>query len=223
MADPTLSAIVVDYTAYLDASGTDAGQKVVGFSGFLSTARQWAKFSKRWVQALKGPPALEYFHMTEFLYRKGKVGAGWWTDEQRLKLIEKLVEAIWNYPMLAFGCTVSISDYEAVFSVSERAPYGSPDVFCLPWCFKAVVDWLPKTLSAEERVGFIFDQDDCSRMLHAASTFHFVKSLPGMGRLGAIQFADKRLHCPLQAADLLAHQEFQAMKSGKVGRSSRRF
>ena len=55
---------------YADDSGSEPQGQIFFLAGFLSTIDRWVEFSNQWDEALRLPPSLDYFKMSE--------AAGFW-------------------------------------------------------------------------------------------------------------------------------------------------
>src|SRR5262245_16306059 len=84
--------VMRDFTAFFDASGTDPAQAVVVVNGYVSTSREWKKFTKAWASTLRKYD-LPYFHMTEFMSRRGSrlFPVARWPDDRKTALINELI------------------------------------------------------------------------------------------------------------------------------------
>lgn len=218
-----LVAMAFDYTAYLDASGTDKGQRSIAFAGALSTGREWLKFTHEWSAVLQRF-RLPYFHMTEFVNSKG-IFAGW-SDDQRGSLLATLAPIISRRTMFAFGGALNSADYEAaVRNTGAEHPAGAAG-FCLMACLEQIGRRFENSiLPTSERIRVVFDWDDIGRReLQEAIVRSWDTALEKLGlmsRLGPPSFEQKTAALPLQAADVFAHQAFQhqrddAASTGKV-------
>jgi hypothetical protein len=127
-------------------------------------------------------------------------------------LIEKLFLALVTHELRAFACTIDAVAYRDIWTQSEQDMIRDTETFCLPECFRAVSEFLPKPWPHGEKVGFVFDQDNPARICNVGHLFMRYQETHEW--MGSLQFADKREMVPLQAADLLAHQAFQAALRG---------
>ncbi len=206
--------MALDYTAYLDDSGTTKGLPSVAYAGYLSTARQWARFSKEWMNVCRthGLSDPADFHASTFL--NGKKVFGDWCADRRQALLDDLVRVIHRRTFLAFGCTVNVKDYEKAARANGFEIKGGAIGFCLFECANIVRDHMlsRRTVDLEE-VAFVLDHEqrreknERFRILGSwATAADALGVYPGVR---SFTLGNRRKDIPLQAADLLAHQAFQ--------------
>jgi len=210
-----LVAVMRDYVIYLDDSGTDPAQPVVVVAGYLSTDREWKKFSKAWLAVL-ARYRLPYFHMTEFMTTWGTklFPKRAWPDERKNRLIDELLAVIGRGAMCQLGVGTPKAEWEAVLTPAIKRHLGSPFTIGLHLCLRDALRWLPRHLS-KERVGVIFDQAPRraqNQLLRAYALERELQRLDGDHRLGPLAFDDKRQCPPLQAADIPALLYYQALR-----------
>jgi hypothetical protein len=205
---------VLDYVAYIDDSGTDRGQKVVAFAGFLSTAREWARFANEWAKALAQPPAIRCLCTADLLGGYGEFKGWSWPDKK--KKLDALVKVICRRSIFTFGRAIYYEDYEAAIQTVGELPLDGCIGLCFLVCCAAAVDMLPKSLDRRERIGFVIDRgesgipDTQARLLDAFKYLGKLALIPE--RIGSISFDDKTVQVPLQAADLIAHHTFEVVR-----------
>jgi hypothetical protein len=72
-------------TAYFDASGLPDDGSVLVVSGFVSSARRWARFDSEWSKILQDS-GIRIFHMKEFAHSTGEFKNWKPEEEKRRKL-----------------------------------------------------------------------------------------------------------------------------------------
>ena len=71
--------------AYVDDSSAQAGAREMCLAGYMTTAREWMKFSDAWDATLHEAPSVGAFHAVEAESRKGEF-LGWSTEDRDQKL-----------------------------------------------------------------------------------------------------------------------------------------
>lgn len=198
-------AVVVGHEAYLDASGTDAGQRVVAFAGFVSTPVKWVRFTRDWVDVLQRRD-VDAFHMAPFFAAKGDFRQ--WSNERRAEIVPELVRVMGEHIELAVGCGVRVADFYESLSDDFRQEVRSPEALCLSRCLNLIHSQTPGT----ERIAVTLDQDTPEREHNALHIHHRMRNAFGDDRFTSVQFSNHRTVMPLQAADILAHQAFQHLR-----------
>lgn len=198
-------AVLVGHEAYLDASGTDAGQRVVAFAGFVSTPVKWVRFIRDWVDVLRRFE-VDAFHMAPFFAAKGEFSQ--WSNDRRAEIVSALVRVMGDHIELAVGCGVRVADYNESLSDEFRQEVRSPEALCLSRCLNLIHSQTP----GSERIAVTLDQDTPEREHNALHIHHRMRNAFGDDRFTSVQFSNHRTVMPLQAADILAHQAFQHLR-----------
>jgi Protein of unknown function (DUF3800) len=213
----TVAAMLRDYVIYLDDSGTDPAQSVVVVAGYISTAREWKKFSAGWLAVLRRYE-LPHFHMSEFLSQRGSelFPKGAWRDDRKNALITELVGLVGRSAMLQVGASLPKHDWDAIMTPFVKKHMGSPFMVCLDMCLRAALQWPPIDLGPSERVPTVFDQGTRSAQRQARTLYNREKeireTIRNDQRLGPFRFEDKRCCPPLQAADMPALLLYQFLR-----------
>jgi hypothetical protein len=207
------------FQAFIDDSGSEPQSPVIVLAGFIADHAEWGKFSDIWDAALKEPPTLEYFKMSEamslteqFAKEKG------WTEAKRDDRLITLTRIIAQH---AKARAAAVMPYDAFMrhiatipasarSLSTDSPY--PLLFLQTVMAVAVRSDLsgvhaPCDFIFDEQVGF---QEEILRtwpqtraLIDRAATRSDIKE-----RIGSSPpiFRDEKKFLPLQAADLYAWQ-----------------
>ena len=87
--------LLMVYQAFIDDSGSEPQSPVIVLAGFVANHAEWAKFSDEWDAALKVPPALGYFKMTEAANLAGEFSKDkGWTKAKRDERVVGLARII---------------------------------------------------------------------------------------------------------------------------------
>ncbi len=194
-----------------DASGDEASQLIMVVAGFISSAGDWADFSKLWVERLQRD-GLSYMHMKEYAHSTGQFAHGWKGDgKRRDALLADLMSIIKSHAYRKFGIVVRNDTFRATVS-SETQKDWHLNAYSLAGrsCAKQVNQW-----AMEEKyrspIELVFEKGD-----QGAGKLHHRLVEDGYG---APSFKPKKdevtpeglaipSFVPLQAADFLAYEIF---------------
>jgi hypothetical protein len=204
-------------TAYFDDSGTHDSSEVVLWSGVLGNEHQWGFFSDLWVRKLRDPSPgkcpLNRFHMTD-CQNSDKEFAGWSRTATDF-LVHELGQIIIKAGLWSWCSAVSRKDWDELVTEEDlRTAWGDAEKHCIMGCFSKGTQWAQANSYGE--MAFVFDDRphrnaqvkkmfDIYRRFHAAQ-----RAAPA---LASITFATAARFPPLQAADLLAWEQYQFARS----------
>jgi len=80
-------------------------------AGLLARGVAWKAFDPEWRSACEDEGLTEPFHMMDFAAYKGQFKG--WNDEQRKRLLAKLIAAIRNTKAIPIGSVVSVKDFNS--------------------------------------------------------------------------------------------------------------
>lgn len=178
----------------------------VSVAGYLATPRQWIQFDKEWSKGLN-EVGLAYFHMAEFVARKGIFAK--LTDKERADLIPRLIGIISANVIYGLGMAVLRADYDRLMAEEPQAGkvLGSPYAFCAFRCFESATDWAIDA-NYNESIRYVFeDSDEFKHQVMDTHTFickHDALREKYRFLGGSLTFEDGKKSKPLQAADILA-------------------
>jgi hypothetical protein len=92
-------------------------------AGLLATETAWKAFDAEWRSACAAASLTEPFHMMDFAAFKGQFKG--WSEEQRQRLLSKLVGAVRNAKAVPIGSVVSVKDFNS-FDPRLRAKLRDP-------------------------------------------------------------------------------------------------
>ena len=197
---------------YIDVSGIK-GDPVMVAAGYLATQTTWRRFERAWGAILRDAHVRE-FHATDFYNGRGEF-KGWDVKgERHVRFAKRFTGAAAKYPHYGVGFGVELSAFDEELGPTlekSRTPHRryTPAMFCVANCLRnAARDLLGPSqevatviLEGGEGVGEIIDH------------LYFLKSL-GRGWVNAYVSFAQMPKCvrPLQAADLLAHEQWRLAK-----------
>jgi hypothetical protein len=214
-ADYWKGVILAMFTAYFDASGSEAGQPVLAVAGFLASAEAWCDFEKQWLARLSDDD-LEYFHTTEFNSSTGQFQIGWKENsERRDRLIRDLVQIIQANAGRKFGEVIVNNTLLSTMPERERE-YWKLGAYSLAGrtCAAKVRLWA-KSQNLRSVPELVFEDGDKGKGMltkilerDGFATPIFKPKRDRMDDTGMVI----RAAVPLQAADLFAYELFDPMR-----------
>lgn len=195
---------------YLDESGhsADPTARVVAVAGGLASLEAWERFEPEWKRALFDF-GIRALHMKDFAHFRGEFEG--YDEQRRRSLLSRLLPSIMDHLELAIGAAVPMEHYRLSLSPEEQARRIDPYFGCLRECVKHAVNHM-HGLSAEEKVELVV-ADHPEFRAPALELYGVLKDGPWGPRLGSIAFASPSDVVPLQAADLVAYELFQELRS----------
>jgi hypothetical protein len=201
--DPTRTwiAIMTEYAAYFDDSGHPDDQEAVLVAGFIASEHDWLLFEREW-QEILDREGMEIFHMTDF--EKSKV----WPQYKKDAILSRLVNTIKIRTVKSISQGVLMEDYKQING--QRAfeeTVGPPYALAGRTVAKSLNDWKAKFAPEDKLLVFFED-----------GTKHKGAFIDAMERdqLPCPAFIKKREATPLQAADLLAWEMFNYLKTKQL-------
>ncbi|MBZ5588140.1 MAG: DUF3800 domain-containing protein [Acidobacteriia bacterium] len=196
--------LVMILEAYLDESGIDHGSKVVSVGALLATQGHWEAFSRVWRQAL-AEWGIREFKMADFVNGAGEF-KGWSKIEKRRRF-SRVVEMIKTHDVAAFGVMLPTKPY---FSLAkEGLPRTLKDAYQVAAlvCMAKVVSHLVQQ-PREVEIAYLLDggapgHGELDAVLHRIQLAPHERAAY---RMASYTFASSERFCPIQAADILAHE-----------------
>jgi hypothetical protein len=207
--------------AYLDESGSYGDTRVLAVAGYIATPAEWRRLELDWDLAMREFGLRNGFHMTDFECRQGEFKK--LSNDDRARLIARLVDLILRRNMRGFGSAVLLSDYDVVAPSDRDGILRSPYLLCFEHCVREMASlaaWQSdRTGNSPEadKVKFICDQ-------HSQYSRPAVRRYNGLKmderwanrkRLGPISFESSRTNMPLQVADILAYEAFKHIDNSR--------
>ena len=135
--------------AYIDHS---CEAETFVLAGYLSTAEEWAAFSKEWQALLDDQPVLKRFEMQEMAQ-----------SPERMERASRFYRAIERHVRIAVSCVISVDELRQAVREFNWPPYmvnveKLEDPYFFAW--KATIDMLAQehaSMDLRERVDFVFD------------------------------------------------------------------
>jgi hypothetical protein len=200
-----------EFTAYFDDSGHPDDQAVVVVAGWVGNVEQWTLWEEGWKKVLSDfGIASGYFHMTEFeaAPRCGDADNVYkhLTSHERQIFLSRLINHIATRARCSFCCLVPMLDYVEVNS----------DYYLEEWLGKPYpvvsVSVCQKLRQWKER----YAPNDTLEILFEDGTKHKgdLRKVFNQYKFDEPVFKDKRKVAPLQGADLLAWESFNAFNTG---------
>lgn len=200
---------------YCDASGHERDQSHVVVAGFVSSLSDWQDFEVAWKGRLEGD-GLAYFHAVDFAHSTGPFSSGWKDDEaRRTRLSADLMEIIQAHAYRKLASGVSIANLQRNQTSSDTLKTLNINAYVLGarTCIADYARWCQRE-NYHPSVGYVFEDGDIGKgalgeimLSHGYPPPSFQSKVDRQTPVGYQKGA-----APLQAADWLAYEMFQAAK-----------
>ena len=198
--------LILVFQGFVDDSGNHRESDVFVLAGFVAKADpDWLNFENNWRDALRKPPALEYFKMSECHALRGQF-LGWKKADRDQRLTE-LVAIIKRTAIASIFALVPRSEFFAVMPKSRSRYFKSPYAivyYALIWATLKSM----RRCGITDKVDFIFDEQlrlsDDVQAVYGWFAQQIMRSELGPLLGGRPTHGDDKKYLPLQAADLLA-------------------
>lgn len=216
------------FTAYLDESGSHS-DRVFTMAVIVAPASRWVNFCTAWDRAMERSGAQrKTLHMKHVL--QGTKGTtedeDWtgWDEPRRGILFRRLVPSFHAHVSYAFAGTVPVTDFDELLRDRSlpQVEQINPTVWSMQKCLEAVRFAIHP--SPTDPVACIFHRteensaDIQRHFYHLQKTRHWTEIFP------TIAFAPARGFPPIQAVDMLAHENYDHwmdMRIAPTGREPR--
>jgi len=214
--------------AYCDESHDECNERVLCIAGYLGTAEAWNCFWGAWDRALAEEGVPE-FHMADCEGGqqdfKGKARSE--RDRLQRRFMDIAIKP--DYGLIGFSSAIMLEPYNALLPAIRKhrtipkglAVSGSvADPYFL--VFQSLVEVMASypsvvSLPAEERIMFVFDNHHLGG--RAGAVYKSIlesKTLAYRDRLGDISFDDSARVKPLQAADIIAYENYRYLNECRL-------
>jgi uncharacterized protein DUF3800 len=214
---PPACRFVMNYTVYLDESGTHAGSKAVVVAGYMAVADAWIEFEPEWRSCLD-EYGIGSFHMTDFANRTAPFNG--WSEEARTNCYERLTSIISKYAWGGYCIVIPMDRYKRAVTPGARRILGGPYGLAAMRCFFEVADSLGEVDPAAV-VAYVMDGGVKGRG-QLLKAYDLNKS-QSEWRILSLRFEDHRRFAPLQAADILAYEIYREYTRQVIGKGTMRF
>ncbi len=214
--------------SYMDESGIHDGAHACVVAGYWGSEKQWRRFEPAWKKIIRDAdePTMKEFHSVKFWHSDGtrKAVFAKWSDDKADKFIDDLLTCIGNHRLYPAGFTLDTSVWpklnkaERMFLTGGRyhlptkswvTPSAPNKKYYLPFQFCVVA---PASKCKEHlKVHYAFDLNKQFKN-HASDLFKHLKrdqTIRCRGRIGELSLPTSEEAPGLQAADLLAYQNYQ--------------
>ncbi|HEY4356261.1 MAG TPA: DUF3800 domain-containing protein [Acidobacteriaceae bacterium] len=188
------------YRGYFDESYSDKSPVFV-VAGFVATVANWIEFEAEW-KAVLAEFGISAYHARYFCHRQGEfIG---WDEDQRQRLMSKLLAIIGRYAQLGFASVVHQHEFKKI--IMKKHNMGSVYNMACAGAYLEVGEWAKRS-GQTKPIWYYFDEGH-THAKEAYSTYFDMKKDPNLAGLcmGSITFTDDIICVPLQAADLAAYE-----------------
>lgn len=198
---------VMNFTVYLDESGTHIGSQAVVVAGYIATADEWISFDSEWRTALT-EFKIPFFHMSEFANRASSYRD--WTKKEREQRFDRLVNIINAHVLGSVAVTIPRLEFaSALGGDSKKVPSG-PYGLAATQLLASAPKLLPS--GADHWINYVFDIGSPGIGEIQQRFKRFMKTRQRIAQrlhVSGITFGDKDNFIPLQAADILAYELYR--------------
>lgn len=204
--------------AYLDDTGTHKDSVVAGVFGLVGTPAEFSLIDEAWRSYLKSV-GLSWFHSVDCEYRKKEFSDREQPD--RDAIWKRLIETIGNHAVVMVGSAVVRADWDQALTPKEKSFFGDdPLYFCFEHCMQQLSKW-SKEYRNGESVSIVFAQQRQYEEI-AEKLFRFYSRSQRFSNLGpSFSLGDPRHIVPLQAADIVAYESYQYMRTRRDAQEMR--
>jgi hypothetical protein len=211
--------LLVNLTAYFDASGASAGQIAFAVGGWISTVEKWTQFNFAWREMLNVHHA-DIFHASELETLKGRYSG--WSQEQKLAFQNDAYTLIERFAFTAISAVVVKTDFDRQFGFEnyKKGSVASCYNFCMIQCMGSIVSWA-NSQHYNGEISYIFEAGDEGQ---GGANVGLAETLADPEKkekflIGSYAFSSKESAGPLQAADIWAYEickHAEKLASGKM-------
>lgn len=202
-----------NFEIYWDDSGTDKRSPIAVAAAYVATTTQWDCFVRDWDRA-REQEGFDHFHMADFMAKPeyNKQPYCNWDSEKRNKVYFRLANIINTRVRMGFAVAVPKEPYDQYAPKHFRYEYADTHFgFAVKTCMGLVDDWHEKYAQGEP-VRYVFDRMGKGKG-ELEDIWRMIGQEPDAAARGGLvphgySFEDKRLFKPLQAADMLAWNQF---------------
>jgi Protein of unknown function (DUF3800) len=204
----------MEFTAYLDDSGTHDGSLNVTVAGFVADDEQWKHLDREWgllLEEFRLDQDPGYFHMAHYESRKGPYAT--WDNPKRIDFMRKLTGIIKR--RVRAGIAASFPEHNVLRmrqTMPDTFPTGYSYMTCAQVCWRNIGKWADDFTHSED-VRSVFEEGTTGQglILQAHTDLRLNHAeLAKEWHLGDIGF-DSKQSKPLQAADFFAYETYKRM------------
>lgn len=212
-------------SAYFDDSGTHRGSAVIVTAGLVGTVDQWAALEKAWAVELSAPicglkDPIPYFHMTECQASRGHFRG--WNRTETDYFCKRLQDIILDACLYGYGFGCEVSQWDALIKGDIRDIIGNAEHYSIRNCFVRSVGWAQNQSPPPDDMTFVFD--DRPQIKRDTDIVYdvFKRQAEPPPDITGLAYLSAQKTIPLQAADIIAWEFYQAARSVLLRENSRR-
>jgi Protein of unknown function (DUF3800) len=199
--------------AYFDDSGSHTDSDVVLWNGLFGNHYQWQLFNELWAAKLKEPSLgkepLKRFHMVECQNSLGEFSG--WSRTATDFLVHELGDIVLRCGLYSNGAAISRKDWDDLVKGDLRTALGDAEGYSMRLAFVRATKWA-REIAFQDEMEFVFDRRK-EREQEGMRIFDLFQHYSEIEQIGpapvSIIFSDSYRVLPLQAADMLAWEQYQ--------------
>jgi len=204
-------------TAYFDDSGTHDEAEIMVMAGFIGTDEQWSAFDASWKAKLDAPlpdkPPLRRFRMADCEARSGEFSG--YSKAEKDAVIHDFREIIIDNKLPGYVIAVERRAWDRLVVGPHAVLYGDCEQHCVRRCVSFALDYVRKHES-ERLLTIVIDDSTARRVARQQAVtdpfqefYYDHPDFPDYPKIAAVSFSSSTLTRPLQAADMLAWEDYQ--------------
>jgi len=193
--------------AYLDESGAHGGSfDVLTVGGFVASQARWARIEQTWNGLLKK----RVFHMTDFERRYGDFEV-WPREKRRIPLLAALADSVAGNVSMGVADSVVLADFRDAWcppGAQHRHVLRLAYTFLVISCVQGILEHIE--IPAGDTLSVVCEEHRGVEGMTTQTFYGLKQAIPDVGaQLGGITFLPKARFRGLQAADMIAYENFR--------------
>jgi len=207
--------------ATLDDVGTCGNDGMAAVVGYVAYKANWDLFNSIW-KPRREALGLDYLHTSEFLRKYAWFGKVEPTDDDIYKCLKPFIDTVHmslTQPERGFGvCVVTMCDAYNALSREEKKVVPEPELNSFELAIGLSALQVKNELTEENTLAVQMDESQNAPALLKRYTLLKAENDTLKRFLGAICFADDKLHQPVQASDMLGYLTLRAWRNYLAGK-----
>lgn len=211
-----------DFEAYFDDSGTHSGSEIAVASCYIAPKDQWDSFVNNMDEA-RTKHGFDCFHMAEFMARQGEFGK--WNEPKRARVLESVSCIIKTRTTVGFSCAIPKRSWDQHMPNRYKSVIGGRHYTFAVRSVMGIIEQWRKKFAYTQSMRYVFDRmsqgkGEIMAVMDTAKK-HPKECLEKYGAIeGGYSFQDKKAFKALQAADMLAWETYNHMRTIVLTNSS---
>jgi Protein of unknown function (DUF3800) len=213
---------MLDFEVYFDDSGTHSESEIAVASCYIAPRNQWDSFVRNLDEA-REKHGFDCFHMADFMARQKEFIQ--WDDRKGARALESVSCIIKTRITVGFSCAVPKKSWDQYMPDRYKAVVGGRHYTFAVRSVMGIIEQWRKKFAYTQPMQYVFDRMSQGKgeiMAVMDTAIRHPKDC--LEKYGAVKdgysFQDKRAFKPLQAADMLAWETYNHMRTVVIPNSS---